>query len=82
MIATTIVLFGLPVTLRYQVHPTQYIEWWLHMDEMSANDDLLELLLRKFFSKKITKILEDEYQARIYEEDAKAAATAEDYNPF
>ena len=44
MITTTIVLFGLPITLRYQVHPAQYIEWWLDVDvdEMSAHDELLE----------------------------------------
>jgi hypothetical protein len=84
MISTTIVLFGLPITLRYQVHPSRYIEWWLDVDvqDMSAHDELLELLLRKFCPSMITKILEDEHQAHVYEEDAKAAARAEDYNPF
>ena len=85
MVSTTIVLFGLPVTIRYQVHPEQrYIEWWLDVphEEMMAHDELLECVLRKYCSATITKILEDEYQARVYEEDAKAAAAAEDYNPF
>jgi hypothetical protein len=84
MISTTITLFGLPIVLRYEVHSPGILEWCLDRtaNEMVEHEyALLEHMLRQFQSHQIECILRDEHQARIYEEDAKAAARAEDI-PF
>jgi hypothetical protein len=85
METTTIVLHGIHINLRYEWHSPDQIEWCLDLDSDVMVDlklMLLETLLRLHYNETITKYLWDEHQARVYEEDARAAARAEDFNPF
>jgi hypothetical protein len=85
MTKTTLTLYGLPTAIRYHVHEPGRIEWHLDHDseEMSHQElMLLEHLLRKHENQNILDMLWDEHQALVYEQDARAAAAAEDYNPF
>jgi hypothetical protein len=86
MISTTITLFGLPIVIRYEVHSPDILEWSLGRTAItktlqSHEYALLEYMLRRHVNYKIECILRDEHQARVYEEDAKATARAEDM-PF
>lgn len=83
--STTLTLYGISVRFRYKVHAPGRLEWHLDhdSDEMSHQElMLLEYLLRRYECKPIWEALWDEYQAMCYEQDARAAAAAEDFNPF
>ena len=80
-----LILYGIPVSLCYQWFPSNYIEWHLDKDrnEITRQDlILLETLLRVHHSDYIQRVLRDEHQAQVYEEDSRAAARAENYSPF
>ena len=80
-----LILYGIPVSLRYKWHSSNYIEW--HLDKNSnvmeySDCMLVETLLRVHHSDYIQRVLRDEHQAQVYEEDSRAASRAENYSPF
>jgi hypothetical protein len=85
MISTTIILHGISVSLCYEWYSPDKIEWCLDEETYDVLPNtifnLLEILLRRHYNNKISLLLWDEHQARVYEEDAKAATLAEDM-PF
>jgi len=85
MSTTTLVILGLAVPIRYDYIGPDSIQWFLDKDADEMTDPLIilaEALLRKHYTNKISLMLWEEVQAVRYEEDARLAAMAEDYNPF
>ena len=80
---STVYITGIPVEIRWTWHGPDQIEW--HLDETTKTKHahkLLENFLRAMRNDYITYMLHEEMQAKQYEEDARAAARAEDFNPF
>jgi aryl-alcohol dehydrogenase-like predicted oxidoreductase len=80
---STVYVTGIPVVISWKWHAPDQIEWYL--DESTSPEHarkLLENFLRAMRTDYIEYMLNDEHQARIYEEDQRAAVAAEDFNPF
>lgn len=75
----TIYLHSMALDLTYEFYDTDKIEWHLQRHE---RNELFEYILRMHYGEHIEKLIGDEHQAIVYEADARAAATAEDFNPF
>ena len=85
MYTTTLTLLGLAVPIRYQYLGPGAIQWFLDKDADEMTDPIIilaETLLRTHYNDSILTMLADEIQAIQYEEDARAAVRAEDFNPF
>ena len=84
MYNTTIEIHGLFVPICYSILGEKQIQWCLDKDSDEMTEPeymLLEFLLRMHHCCHIDRLLADEWQAHVYEADAKAAATAQDI-PF
>ena len=85
MATTTLTILGLSIPIRYEYLGPNSIQWFLDKDADEMTDPitiLAETLLRVHYNNKISLLLWDEIQGQRYEEDAKAAAQAEAFNPF
>ena len=80
---STVFITGIPVKIDWKWHGPDQIEWTLNTDTKTKHaKKLLENFLRAMRNDYITFMLQEELEARRYEEDARAAAFAEDYPPF
>lgn len=91
-INTTVSIMGLVVYVTYFVTNQNAVEWYLNQDWYGDDGDcsikgpgieLLEVLLRRHWSSLIKHELFEEFQDRMYEEEARLAARQDDlYDTF
>ena len=81
---TTIIVFGINIIIKYQMHDYGYIEWHVHLSAASASDSavantkLLDLILRTTHAGLVESLLREHEH---YDAMAQAAGH-QDRNPF